>query len=242
MDNNKNKPVKIELLPESSKLYIFFGGLLGRIKGSQFEFYNCTRIIDENKIFIRDFSRCWYHNGLPGISTDIDSTTEYIQNQIEQIKPESIFFVGNSMGGYAAMLFAALIEQGEVIAFAPQTFISPILRLKYGDNRWERVVRATYKKSLFKKKIWDLRKLLLGAKNHLRISIFVSKSDPLDYAHALRIKDVPGIQIYEFDHGGHAIVKLLRDRGYLPTILSGKYTEQSRFNGQTCNLSAIGKT
>lgn len=146
--------------------------------------------------------------------------------QIEQIETERIFFVGNSMGGYAAILFSALTGQGEVIIFSPQTFISPILRQKYKDGRWCKQIRATYEKSLFKRKIWDLKRLLSGLKNTSRISIFVSGDHRLDDIHATHIKDITGIQVYAFDGGGHEIVKLLRDRGELPAIMSGQYTSR----------------
>lgn len=224
MDIKQDQPIEIELKAQSSKLYIFFGGISAGILIPPFEFYNSSKIINHNKIFIRDFSQCWYHNGLPGISIDIDSTAKYIKEQIQQINPERVFFVGNSMGGYAAILFAALIEQGEVIAFAPQTFISPVLRLKYRDSRWKEQVRATYLRSLFKKKYWDLKVLLSDSPINFKISVFVSKNDCLDYIHAIHIKDVPSTQIYEFDGGGHEIVKLLRDKGDLPAIMSGQYS------------------
>ncbi len=99
-----------------------------------FEFYKASGIIDESRMFLRDFSQSWYHAGLLNISSDIDSTAIYIESAISENKPEKIFFVGNSMGGYAAMLFSSLIGKGEVIAFAPQTFICSELRERYKDT------------------------------------------------------------------------------------------------------------
>ncbi|QBQ56020.1 hypothetical protein [Nitrosococcus wardiae] len=144
------KPVEIELSTSGANLYIFFGGIAAGIAIPPFEFYNSSKIINENKIFIRDFSQCWYQNGLPGISKNINSTAKYIRCQIEEIRPKKIFFVGNSMGGYAAILFAKLTGNGEAIAFAPKTFISPILRLKHKDPRWKKQILATYKKASLK--------------------------------------------------------------------------------------------
>ena len=208
MDNNKNYPVEIERSLQSSKLYIFFGGISAGIAMPPFEFYNSSRILGENKIFVRDFSQCWYHDGLPGISTDIESTVEYLKAQIKCINPDDIFFVGNSMGGYAAMLFATLIGKGEVIAFAPQTFISPSLRIKHRDSRWKGQVWSTYLRSLFKKKVWDIKNLLSTVRYSPRISIFVSRNARLDYIHAMHVENMQNIQIYEFEDGGHGIVIL----------------------------------
>jgi len=220
---NKNEPVEIELSTNGTNLYIFFGGIAAGIAMPPFEFYNSSKIINENKIFIRDLAQCWYQDGLPGISNDIHSTAKYIQRQIESLKPKKIFFVGNSMGGYAAMLFANLIGEGEVVAFAPQTFISPFLRLIHRDSRWRKQILATYRKSIFKRKAWNLKPLLLRRMGSQKISVFVSKNNRLDYIHALHIKNVSGVNVYEFEGGGHGVVKLLRDEGKLPAIMSGKY-------------------
>ena len=57
-----------------------------------------------------------------------------------------------------------------------------------------------------------------------KISVFVSKSDNLDLIHATHIKNFAGVHVYEFEAGGHGLVKLLRDAGKLPVIMSGNYT------------------
>jgi predicted esterase YcpF (UPF0227 family) len=218
-----SEPIEVELSKNGKNLYIFFGGIAAGIAMPVFEFYNASKIIDDHKIFLRDFSQCWYQDGLPLISKDIYSTARYLRNQIDDIEPEKVYFVGNSMGGYAAILFASLIGVGEVIAFAPQTFISPFLRIKYRDHRWKKQILNTYNKSLLKRKIWNLRPLLMNSKNNNKISVFVSKEDKLDHIHASHISGIEGVKLYEFEDGGHGIVKLLRDEGKLPAIMSGTY-------------------
>jgi hypothetical protein len=47
--------------------------------------------------------------------------------------------------------------------------------------------------------------------------------DKLDEAHADHLRDVPYVNIFKFNQGGHSVVKLLRDLGKLPDILSGNY-------------------
>jgi len=218
-----NQSIEIELSDNVSNLYIFFGGIAAGIAMPVFEFYNASKIIDENKIFIRDFSQCWYQDGLPSISSDIYSTTQHLREKIEKIQPNKTYFVGNSMGRYAAILFSTLIGTGEVIAFAPQTFISPYLRFLNRDTRWKKQILTTYRKSLLKRKVWNLRSLLLRTNQGRKISVFVSKAHKLDHIHASHIADIRGVNIYEFDGGGHGIVKLLRDEGKLPAIMAGTY-------------------
>lgn len=218
-----NQPIDIQLSENGRNLYIFFGGIAAGFAMPVFEFYNASKIIDDHKVFLRDFSQCWYQDGLPSISKDIYSTAEYLKKLIDDIKPEKVYFVGNSMGGYAAILFANLTGIGEVIAFAPQTFISPVLRIRYRDKRWMKQILNTYRKSFFKRKVWNLRTLLEHSNKGNKISVFVAKSDKLDHIHAQHISGIKGVKIYEFEEGGHGIVKLLRDEGKLPAIMSGNY-------------------
>ncbi len=218
---NKNSVERL-LTPGSKKLYFFFGGLRGKITMPQFEFYNASKIVNENKIFMRDFSQSWYHDGLLNVSQDIDTTVTFLQKEIDELKPENVYFVGNSMGGYAAILFSILTKQGEAIAFAPQTFISPELRNQHADKRWAKQIAKTHKLSALKTKAYDLRQLLSDSQNQ-RVSIFVSKNHELDYLHATHLKGIPDVNVYEFENEDHGLVKVLRDEGKLPIIMSGNY-------------------
>lgn len=215
--------VEFQLVPGSRKLYLFFGGIAAGIAMPPFEFYNSARILDENKIFFRDFSQSWYHAGLAGITTDLPSTARYIREQIDAIGPDETFFVGNSMGGYAAILFAALTGRGQAIAFAPQTFLSPRLRVVHGDGRWKRQVLNTYLKGLRRPRAWDLRRVLMREKSEQKSTLFVSTDDRLDQIHASHLKGLPNVRIVELSGGGHEVVRTLRDQGKLPAILAGTY-------------------
>jgi hypothetical protein len=214
-------PVEFDLKPDSKRLYIFFGGIKNKIAMPPFEFYHSARIVDENKIFIRDLNQCWYQVGLPGISSDLQGTARFIQKQVADLKPEKLFWVGNSMGGYAALLFASWLGSGEVVAFAPQTFISPGLRLKYKDFRWRKQILMTYLRSVGKRKAWDVKPLLLKSQTGLRISIYVSVQSHLDCLHADYLADLSNIKIHHIEDGGHGVVRVLRDQGELPGILRG---------------------
>ena len=220
---NSNQSIEIDLSNESSILYIFFGGIQGRLAMPTFEFYNSANIINENKVFIRDLSQSWYQKGLLGLCADVPSIVEYLNKMINDINPDKIFFVGNSMGGYAAILFAALVGKGEAIAFSPQTFLTKKMREIHTDNRWIKQIESMYRAPKINKINQDLKLLLLVEDNKQKISIFVSMDDKLDEIHADHLSDVPYVNIFKFNKGGHSIVRLLRDQNMLPDILSGNY-------------------
>lgn len=220
---NASEPVELQLTAGSEKLYIFFGGIAAGIAMPPFEFYNSARILDYSKIFVRDLKQSWYHAGLPGISSNLYSTRDYLHSTIENVNPKRCFFVGNSMGGYAAILFHTLLGIGEAVAFAPQTFISPFMRWRYRDHRWRTQIWKTYKIGGLRNRVWDLKPLMMRNSAARKVSIFVSTDDPMDRVHAMHLKDVPGVRIFERNGGGHGVVKLLRESGELPIIMSGEY-------------------
>ena len=82
MNNTSHSSIEIHLSENRSRLYIFFGGIVAGIGIPVFEFYNASKILDENKIFARDFSQCWYQNGLLEISQDIQSTADYLKKKM----------------------------------------------------------------------------------------------------------------------------------------------------------------
>lgn len=184
----KEAAIREELTPGSKKLYFMFGGIAAGLAMPPFEFYSSAKIIEENKIFLRDFSQAWYQNGLPGVGHTFYSVGDFIEQKIAELEPEEVFFVGNSMGGYAAILFASLVGKGTAIAFAPQTFVSPLKRLRHREQRWSKQVNKMHLRTALKPHVWDLEAWLKarqsGTKmNSAKIEIYVAR-DPLAQAGA----------------------------------------------------------
>lgn len=215
------RSVELELHPGATTLYVFFGGIAAGIVIPPFEFYHASHILDAHRMFLRDFEQCWYQAGLVGVSVDIPGTTLYLRGQIATLNPRRTVLVGNSMGGFAALLFGALLGGVEVVAFAPQTFVSPWLRWKHGDGRWRSQIRRMWRRSALNAHCWDLRRPLLGARD-VAAAIYVSPMDRLDYLHALNVATVSCVAVHEVTEGGHDVVKALRDAGALPEIMAGQ--------------------
>jgi len=71
------------------------------------------------KHFYMDKNRNSYHNGIVGISKNIDETLPHLQAEIAPYS--NVIFLGVSSGGYAAILFGSLLNVKSVLAFIPQT-------------------------------------------------------------------------------------------------------------------------
>jgi hypothetical protein len=127
-----------DLEPDSDTLVVAFGGIAGGLGTPPFEFFRILSRIGVKKAFVRDHHQAWYHRGVKGVGRDIDAVSRHLR---ELCAGRRAIFVGNSAGGYAALLFGAAIG-AEVHAFSPQTFISHGLRKEHGDRRWQAEIGA----------------------------------------------------------------------------------------------------
>ena len=114
-------------------LIVTFGGCMSKVgRIPPFEFLNTLTkwFPDFDKKFYIDLHQCWYHKGIQGISTNIAETKTYLEGIINGYK--KVLFIGNSAGGYAAILFGSLLHVQSVLAFVPQTILSNTnLEIKY---------------------------------------------------------------------------------------------------------------
>lgn len=87
-----------------------------------------------------------YHNGIQGVTNNIDETVEYLKDKFKNY--ERVICLGVSAGGYAAILFGSLLNVDTVIAFIPPT----ILRRKTLDEKYRDLahhINTTTKYHLF---------------------------------------------------------------------------------------------
>ncbi|MBQ0930683.1 hypothetical protein [Ideonella alba] len=217
---DRQESVDEQLIAGSDKLVLLFGGISGGLGVPPFEFYKAANLLDCSKIFLRDLRQAWYQRGLPGVGDDARSIATYLAQKIDQSGCSDITFIGNSMGGFAALLFCSMIGRGRVIAFSPQSFISPSKRRLHGDRRWGEVIGAIHAHPAASD-VYDLKDWMLQACPDIQARVFYSDSDRLDVVHAQELSGFRNIALHGFRDGGHTLVKKLRDEGTLGRILAG---------------------
>jgi hypothetical protein len=114
--------------PKSSTIVVSFAGHGLKFGGvPRPEFYNfISRNFPEVDILLLvDYNCRCYHQGLKGITTNVDETVNYIKNIINGY--EKVVFVGVSAGGYASILFGSLLKVNDVIAITPQTRLKALV-------------------------------------------------------------------------------------------------------------------
>jgi len=179
-------------------LIISFGGYAQKIGGiQQPEFLNFLNkhFPDTDKLFYMDSHCSNYHKGIKDISTDIPSTVEHLRTKIEG--HSNVLFMGNSAGGYAAILFGSLLHVKNVLAFVPQTIL-------YKDDK-----DPKYK---------DLKTLINPTTNYYvygNLSVKTPK-DPHHIGHCENITNFKNVIVTKLEK---VDLKVLRDTGELFKII-----------------------
>ncbi len=95
-----------------------------------------------NRILLRDRRNLWYLDGIPELGNSLDTTIVRLKRLIEVIAPSEIWCVGESMGGYAALLYGITLGASRIVAFGPLSTFCPQFAQAYRDFRWHAVMAA----------------------------------------------------------------------------------------------------
>lgn len=218
-------PIFKDFSSANPHLLVSFGGLYGGFGAPTFEFSNVAKVADIKKLYVRDLRQALYHIGLPGYSTDIPGTLETLRALIAESQAETITFIGNSQGGYAAILFGALLNVDDAHAFSTQTVAGPIGRWRIGDNRWPRVALNLYIVSLFKKKYYDLKKVINASAGKTKFHLYYGTKDPHDVANAEYLRGARNVTLHSYELSKRQLLKHIMDSGLFDSILHGTSIE-----------------
>jgi hypothetical protein len=200
----------------SPTMLVVFGGLNRQVGGvPPFEFMRLTGGVPVKRLFVRDPRQAWYHRGLPGVGDDLDAVAKHLASR-PYGDYERLVLVGNSAGGYAALLFGSLLDADCVLSFAPQSTIDLRELHRLGDRRWDDNLEPLAARALLDPRFVDLTGLA-----HRDARVYYDADDALDRGHAERLLDGggPGLHGHPCEGGGHDLVRTLRDRGTLAGLL-----------------------
>jgi len=218
-DMEAGKALALDLAPASPTLLATLGGIAGGIGIPPFEFLRMASDLGVKTAFIRDLSQSWYQGTIPEVGDGLDGIAQTLREIVAREKIERMVVVGNSMGGYGALIVGSIAGADEVHAFSPITFIGPLARVRYGDWRWREQILRAYRHSLFSSRFFDVLPYISHPLGTTRFHIYYSSMDRLDVAHAERLRGIDAVSLHRYDHGGHKLVTHLRDTGSLARIL-----------------------
>lgn len=159
------------------------------------------------KLFVRDIQDAWYNRGLRGITQDVPSTANYLQNIIAQQKVNKVVFLGASSGGYAALLYGYLLQVNEIHAFGAQT--------KIPNNPEEIELLKNLTSEYF-----NLAKIYQIKPNNTDCHLYFDNQFPPDVEHAYRLREIDRVKLHGYCAGvGHKIAMWLKHQAMLEPII-----------------------
>ncbi len=205
---------------ESRTLLITFGGMKSMAGIASFEFVALTNSMPVKRLFVRDPRQSWYHRGMPKHGSSLANVVDALRSFLAAHEVDRLVTVGNSAGGYAALVFGTLLGADAVLSFSPQTVLDGALLAEMGDHRWDDLLAPLVRNNALESHWTDLRDALPSARcADTSYRVFYDETVPGDRAHAENLRGIEGLRLYRFGHGGHTLARCLRDCGALERIL-----------------------
>lgn len=199
----------------SRTLLCTFGGIADAVGIPQFEFFNVTQPIKVQKLYVRDLYQAWYQKGIPDIPRGLYGAIQALRKIFYNC--DRVVTCGNSMGGFAAMLFGGRAGVRKVLAFSPQVCITKGWREANGETRWTKFMNRVDKAQ------GGCRDVRGAVKQAVLtdFSVWYSSNFELDRKHAALLRGYKNVTLYPIKATGHNIVRHLRDTGELVKIIEG---------------------
>lgn len=212
----------VDIDREGSTLLIAFGGMMGKFAGMPvFEFFSLVAREDPavKRVFVRDLRQAWYQHGVDGVGGSVPEVATRLRELAAASGAWRVVTIGASAGGFAALLFGALIEADEVHAFSPQTFLDRRHRLLYLDRSNRAQIAALRASKGEDGPYFDVKRVLARAPGPTRYVIHYPARSRTDVVHALRMWSLRSVELRSYPTRAHNVVGKLRDEGSLPALL-----------------------
>lgn len=226
----KSKKGIVEFFNDNKILIILFGGFdhgLG-IKGG---FSTLIKFLKDKKfdiIHIRDFNQIWYHTGVEPAGKTIDDLAVFLQKKIKNYHRTITW--GNSMGGYAAILFGSLIDSDLCFAFVPTTFIDIKNRKRYNDNR--NAIQKDQACKFTKTTLYlDLKKYFeKKTNNDSKTHFFLFGAKDFKYnIHSLRMLNIDNFHLFNVNSSKHNSSAITYQVGVINRLIESITINQSPY-------------
>ena len=207
----QDETLLVKWLPgENRHLVLAFTGLKHGLGGlPQDEFIGSARGNTRNHVlFISDLKRSWYSS-----RQLVNKILETVNTFISKHKISKITAIGNSMGGYGALLFATHVPLQKVIAFAPQISMHPEVLL---ETRWIEC-RAHFGEDLPASVCPSIE----GTAT--RFFVFFGAESQADAAQTALLPRVANLSLLTVQKCGHDVAAFLKKEGLLKPVLANVF-------------------
>ena len=225
----------IDFQREGAPLVISFG-FYNAATPPAFDFYGRLKKLELisgrplNKLLLRDPRRLWYLTGIAGLSHDVPSTVAALRDHIARINPSCIITLGQSMGGFAAILYGVLLGARKTVCFGPVSCFDAAIWAAIGDKRWAPIIPELDATGVPYAAYQNLPALMHAHAGPLPDIDLVFGTSPgpgipreeavsYDAVHAFRFDRLPNVQLLPIHPSPHAAVEYLRQHGQMTEFL-----------------------
>jgi hypothetical protein len=189
--------LKISFLDESnsSRCLVAFNGIghsVGAIDIQREEFFSHHKL--GMVVWITDKKRSWGNN------LNLEKVYDTIKNLI---KDREVFIIGNSMGGFLAILFSSILNAKKVLSIVPQFSVSP--NIVPSEKRWMK-----YRKKI---KSFVYEDLTAYFNKDIDYAILLGGGD-LEEIHYQKFMDIsykPNVSLYKLLDAEHNVARYLKE-------------------------------
>jgi hypothetical protein len=217
-----NESLVAEVGSDPSVLIVVFSGARGHWGSRRHDFVETTGALHYSRILCRDPNRLWYHEGIDDERADIRALLDSMREHIDALAPQAKLFIGNSVGGYAALLFGHFLGADSVHAFAPQTCLLPDYVRRHRDLDTPEKADAYDRLWASRAAEWEWFDLNTVLEEHNgRSTYFVHYcADSEPDRHAARwIAGRDGVRLCTYPCAGHGVVRYIAKEQLLLKIL-----------------------
>jgi pimeloyl-ACP methyl ester carboxylesterase len=209
---HRDRDLAIAWQPGSSTrlVLVFISIRPGALHPGQLEFWSIASDHGRNHVlFINDRERSWY--SAPGLRERI---ADEVRRFVARHGIEEIWSIGNSLGGYGAILFCDRLPISKVVAFVPQLFMS---KEALAQPNWANYV-APIREGVER----DLIPIMAAADCRFHIVTGDRFADDLLHMEHLRkmLPDAPKVRIVTAPGQSHYVAKWLKDHGQLAKLVT----------------------
>jgi len=178
-----------------------------------------------NRIMLRDRNNHWYLRGVTGVADSAEQLAERLRALIAAVTPSEVWCIGESMGGYAAILYGILLDADRIVSFGALSSFSPQFAERYHDMRWHRsMAELPPSSSTLTTDLPELARAHGYAKPlHLVLGTSAGVNAPnavnLDVMHGQRFADLPGVRYHYYPEAEHAVTHWLSENQQFDAIL-----------------------
>lgn len=174
---------------------------------------------NHSAIYLRDFSRTLYMNGVPSLGDNLDAAVEGVARLLESHGTQRLLCLGTSAGGFGAIRYGLRLKAARIMAVSPPVSFRVVD--EFGDSRARMFVQRMY--SLFgKEEDLDLSRDVAAAGGHSRLDVWFGAQSRTDAAHAQMLDGLPGVTLHPLEgNSEHTVFPDIIENGGFEAFLDG---------------------